>query len=567
MKIFNIADPTNPALIGEYRVPDAVAHVAVEDGLACIAGYDAGFWLLDVSDPTRPEALSFVEMADAERGDAEFWNGHLYYTGGGLLQVFDAADPKAPALVGTLAGFGAREVEIRGGLAHATNGRGVKIADVSDPLDPVLLGASTGGEHFGDSGLALADDYAYVGTGSDGPLIVDISDPAAPWVVSRLSSGELAHAGSVAIAGDALVTSLWYDGIRVLDISDRESPALAGSYEDVAHILYVRAFGRDAFITGYRWTAQWIDVSDPANPSYRSEFGQNVRDLAFDGRFAYVAEEDVLNVYDLAGGAPTRIGNSTHVAGIYRLALYGQYLYAARNASGGGPVEVFEVSDPSTPRYVSSFWILGTHWLEVQDGRLYHLSRELAWFSVFDLTDPATPMLLGSIPARGDCFDAAIARGHAYLQSLTGIDVLDVRDPANIQPGVFLQQHGQYDGIATDGHRLITSTFEFPIYDLRDPGRPALAAVYDPGIWNTGVEADAGLVYFATTDGGIDIATVRRRGDLNGDERIDIHDLAGLLAAYGAGGGDAAFDRYADVNEDGCVTLSDLVDLLAVYGT
>ncbi len=97
--------------------------------------------------------------------------------------------------------------------------------------------------------------------------------------------------------------------------------------------------------------------------------------------------------------------------------------------------------------------------------------------------------------------------------------------------------------------------------------RPRLAAIYEPWYGSGCLDAKPGRVYFARPDSGVDILNVRRRGDLNGDERIDIRDLAGLLAAYGPCGGDAAFDRYADVNEDGCVTLSDLVDLLAVYGT
>lgn len=78
LKIFDSQDPMRPRVIGEYRVPDAVAHVAVDGGLACIAGYDAGFWLLDVSDPTRLEELSFVPLGEAFRGDVELWDGRVH---------------------------------------------------------------------------------------------------------------------------------------------------------------------------------------------------------------------------------------------------------------------------------------------------------------------------------------------------------------------------------------------------------------------------------------------------------------------------------------------------------
>ncbi len=54
-------------------------------------------------------------------------------------------------------------------------------------------------------------------------------------------------------------------------------------------------------------------------------------------------------------------------------------------------------------------------------------------------------------------------------------------------------------------------------------------------------------------------------GDLDGDNDIDLTDLGGLLANYGAGSGMTPADGDSDL--DGDVDLSDLSALLAVYGT
>ena len=54
-------------------------------------------------------------------------------------------------------------------------------------------------------------------------------------------------------------------------------------------------------------------------------------------------------------------------------------------------------------------------------------------------------------------------------------------------------------------------------------------------------------------------------GDLDGDNDIDIADLAALLANYGTTSGAAYED--GDLDGDGDVDLSDLAALLAVYGT
>jgi hypothetical protein len=54
-------------------------------------------------------------------------------------------------------------------------------------------------------------------------------------------------------------------------------------------------------------------------------------------------------------------------------------------------------------------------------------------------------------------------------------------------------------------------------------------------------------------------------GDLDGDNDVDLSDLAQLLANYGTTNGAAYED--GDLDEDGDVDLSDLAALLAVYGT
>ena len=54
-------------------------------------------------------------------------------------------------------------------------------------------------------------------------------------------------------------------------------------------------------------------------------------------------------------------------------------------------------------------------------------------------------------------------------------------------------------------------------------------------------------------------------GDLDGDNDIDLADLAQLLGHYGMTSGAAYED--GDLDEDGDVDLSDLAALLGVYGT
>ena len=78
----------------------------------------------------------------------------------------------------------------------------------------------------------------------------------------------------------------------------------------------------------------------------------------------------------------------------------------------------------------------------------------------------------------------------------------------------------------------------------------------------------------SVVEAGIDAFSVEQRtcedpnpcfGDLDGDNDIDLADLAALLANYGTPSGASYED--GDLDGDGDVDLQDLAALLAVYGT
>lgn len=55
-------------------------------------------------------------------------------------------------------------------------------------------------------------------------------------------------------------------------------------------------------------------------------------------------------------------------------------------------------------------------------------------------------------------------------------------------------------------------------------------------------------------------------GDVNGDNKVDMNDLATVLGSYGKCSGDPGYNPDADLDGDGCVNLSDYSLVLANYG-
>ena len=164
--------------------------VHVSDGVAYLAQWDAGTWMVDVSDPTAPELVArvrgrsvetFLDMASDESrresieppgndhfaapdpsGDllgisVESWDAGDDGSGGpGSVHLYDVSDPQNPTKLSALLppetddpSFSnegnwttSHNFEFRDGLSYTSwyNG-GVRLHDISDPTSPRLLGA------------------------------------------------------------------------------------------------------------------------------------------------------------------------------------------------------------------------------------------------------------------------------------------------------------------------------------------------------------------------------------------------------------------------------------------
>jgi hypothetical protein len=182
--------------------------------------WHAGWSVVDVTDPTAPELVNFIE------GPNDTWT----------LQV-QAGDGKLiTSLEGPSEGWG-----IEMGLPYE---EGVLIWDVAgDPVKPALLGSwNAGGRgthrnfyNGGDIAVMAANPEGFVG---NIPVIVDLSDPAHPKEISRWWwPGQNEAAGEVAEYDAYLHGPAYWHGNRaylgygrvgmvVLDFSDLTKPEL-----------------------------------------------------------------------------------------------------------------------------------------------------------------------------------------------------------------------------------------------------------------------------------------------------------------------------------------------------
>ncbi|MFN0135183.1 MAG: hypothetical protein ACKVS9_03600 [Phycisphaerae bacterium] len=565
LRIVDIRQATHPLALPNTLAPNYAYHVAVAGPLVCTASYWTGFRLYDVTNPFQPVELFQFETEGASGGDVQFLDGHLYYAGNSRLRVFDLSTPHNPTLVSEVPGIGATTMVARDGLiVAAMNWTTLGIVDVSQPATPIVLAEVWFDAVLIEPTIVLSDDRALVLDQRGRMTSINLADPHAPQVSNSIDPGSYVRYGAIAMQGKVAWIAKPYLGLTAYSVPADAAPIERGSYAEAESVLETRVFGHNAFLLGHSGIVRWLDVSAPEQPITRATFGENARAIEFDGRFAFVGMVDGLAIFDLlAPGGPREVARPDLNALVYALALHEDVLFVGATDEAwpwSGELYMLDVASPADPDWYYWFTWAPSARLKIRDGRLFMQSAWFGALTVFDLSVPEAPNDIAYFPTRGPGKDFEIVAGHAYIQTDYGIDVLDISDLADIRPGAFIRHLGG-SSIATNGELLFTSG-EVLAYGLSNPDRPDVVGAYQTRHFVSAVEYAAGCLYVSSIEGGLEILTARRRGDVNGDDLIGLEDLAGVLAAFGTCDGQAAFNRYADWNQDGCVELFDLAAML-----
>ncbi len=363
--------------------------VAISGNIA-FTNFSELFVVLDVSDPTRPERLTYLELTK-EIEDVELYANYAYVTvSGGTIEIIDITDPANPFVAGsTTVGSEADEMIVGGDYGYVLEGySGVRILDLTDPLSPssVTVIPVVSGAHD----IAIRGNYAYLSESGQGLRIFDVSDPSSPTELGRYARGD--YTVGVFVSGDyAYTVSIFMgSGLCVIDIQDPTNPFEVAFYGDKDQ-WDVMVDGNHAYMLGNDGDLSVLDVSDPANP---------VR----------------VGVANLGGGL--------------ELARLGNMLYTANWDAGFHAVDV---ADPTNPSVLSHYPSIGVVDGIVGDGA-YLYFRQGRGMRVFDRHFQETVSDIS--PAWSPIEDMVLQGSHAYLATCDswyweygGLVIVDVSDP------------------------------------------------------------------------------------------------------------------------------------------
>lgn len=240
---FNLDDPLNPRLAGEYENDYLVNDFAVEGSHIYVATYWAGIAKIDMTDPINPQetAVTSPEYHAENSYNLVLSDNRLYASLNGNLGTFDPV---------TLEWMGGDAIEGYGNYgpfvvdnhtlwtwASTSEGDGLLAFDVTNPNQPAQIGFLLGESSYSNKELFFNQGYVYVLSDCDyrpenlcqGTTlsIIDVTVPTAMRLVTTVT------------VADTIRTLSFYNNMVLLtggdlwlmDVSDPAHPLITGSFQ------------------------------------------------------------------------------------------------------------------------------------------------------------------------------------------------------------------------------------------------------------------------------------------------------------------------------------------------
>ena len=253
------------------------------------------------------------------------------------------------------------------------------------------------------AGLALAGDYAYSLSGSEGLEIIDIRNPETPILVGRYRlpswSSRFGEGGrGIQIANQHAFIVSGAQGLRVVSLADPLRPEQVADSRERAFrandVLLGNGLAVLSSISTYSENAlQIFDVSQPSQPKWRSELKGRAAGWAGDMLMVQTGEFPArLEFYSLANPAqPKRLARIEADAPVQPASPSPVPAYVA----WAGRMQVFDVADPTAPRKAFDLEAISGPGFGAADGNLLSMRSGRA-VEFWDLATPLQPARLGS---------------------------------------------------------------------------------------------------------------------------------------------------------------------------
>ncbi len=394
-----------------------------------VVACNSDFRIVDVSDPDAPVVTATLDLPECTQGIVV--DEQYAYVGSGYdgVVIIDWTPLAGPEVVSTtpLVSWTINMAWLDPTHVIASTAAGLCVLDVTDPAAPIVHSTDTA-----SLGAATTQGDLIYFAWADGLSILDASDPTDVTTLSYLPTPGY-RADDVDVDGDYAYVADYQVGLTIVDVADPYAPFIVTTLEDTScwnvHVENGRAILAGDNLAG--WDVAIVDVSDPLAPRTLSglRLGGTVSRLdLFGGRgFAGGSDTSQLRTVDLRDPNGWHTVSLTVTRDVLRdIVLDGPVALCAANHDG---LQLFDVSDPAAPVLLGAADTPGRARGLVTSGTTAYVADDSQGIQVIDVSDPAAPVLVGSVATPGDA-DAVDAEG-TWVYAVDGdLHIIDASDPA-----------------------------------------------------------------------------------------------------------------------------------------
>jgi hypothetical protein len=414
LRIINISDPTTLQEEGYLNPPGTNYYrTVVVKGSYAYVGNEANIVVIDISNIATPVELNELTIGERLVAVSRVGNNLFFADETYGLSIVNIFNPTTPTFVGTFPSPGeGTNVAAAGTHAFLTNRkRGLRIYNVSNPdltfeegsfnilgspfnivkaIDHVFVGDREGImifdvvdssnpelAGFGETpsrvwGIAVNDQYAYVGTQHSGLRIFDIATPVTPTEAGYFET--YANVVDIAISANTAYLTHSGDGWSIIDITAPISPTEITHLDTPSRAYGVSVDNNTAYITAGNQGFYIVDVSNPISStiigSYTPAWANFYSKVEINEGIVYIADSNGLVILDISDpSAPSEVGFYAAPGQVSNIDIEMPFAYIADHNEG---IRVVEISDPTSPLEVGFYQIPGvTQGVTVNNGVAY----------------------------------------------------------------------------------------------------------------------------------------------------------------------------------------------------
>jgi len=444
LHIFDISNPSNPLWINWVDTPGQAKGVAVSGGYAYVAD---GWGELQIIDMDPMDSAHIVKTVDTP-GIAyavAVSGGYAYEVGwASELEIIDIDPPESAYVVKTVAiptpGYG---VAISGGYAYVANGsKGLQIIDI-DPLDSAHVVKNVKTKGYAKD-VVVSGAYAYVAGDGGGEVygafqIIYINPPESPLIIKTIEDFSVGLAVSDGYAYLADKNS----GLRIFDVDPPDSTHTVKTVKTPGYAKAVAVSGGYAYVADRDAGLQVVDITSPESAYIAKAVDTpgNLRDVAVSGGYVYAAESDLGSLQIISIDPP----GLAHVVKSVDASMYarnvtvsGGYAYLS---CGQNDLDIFDIDPIDSAHLLKHLDTFGGAEGLAVSGAYAFLATNLEGLQIIDIDPPESAFIAFTLDTPGNAMGITVSGGYAYLaDGEDGLQIIDIDPPlpAYIAKSVYL---------------------------------------------------------------------------------------------------------------------------------